>query len=261
MRRLIALFVVCLLSIPSFPQMSGGQIRRSGKSTSVTESTKKSTSLNKVSEPTGYANGHGYVDLGLPSGTLWATCNVGASKPEDYGDYYSWGETMEHRNGKTSCYWQDYRWCSGSFTSLTKYCNDSSWGYNNYSDTLTELDPEDDAAYVNWGEAWRMPSLAQMSELINRNYTTWKRISLNGVYGLKITSRKNGNSVFLPVAGHCKCNPNSFDDLGIGYYWSRSIGEIPSGARNLLLESNRIYINYFPRSIGISVRPVCASRN
>ena len=90
---------------------------------------------------------HEYVDLGLPSGTLWATCNVGASKPEEYGDYYAWGETEP----KEVYDWSTYRWCNGGRTSLTKYNTKSSYGI---VDNKTELELEDDAAYVNWGPSW-----------------------------------------------------------------------------------------------------------
>ena len=90
---------------------------------------------------------HEWVDLGLPSGTLWATCNVGASSPEGYGDYFAWGETEP----KDYYDWSTYKWCNGNEVTLTKYCTDSFFGYNGFTDGKTELDPEDDAAYVNWG--------------------------------------------------------------------------------------------------------------
>ena len=105
---------------------------------------------------------HEWVDLGLPSGTLWATTNVGASKPEEYGDYFAWGETKP----KSVYDWDTYKWCKGDdYHQLTKYCNLSNYGDNGFVDNKTELDPGDDAAYVNWGSKWRMPSLEQMQEL------------------------------------------------------------------------------------------------
>ena len=130
-----------------------------------------------------------YVDLGLPSGTLWATCNIGANSPEEYGDYFAWGETEGYNSGKTSFNWLTYKWCKGSETTMTKYCGNSSYGYNGFTDELTELDLEDDAAYVNWGPAWRMPSIEQCEELINSSYTTTDWTIQNGVYGRKITSK------------------------------------------------------------------------
>ena len=97
---------------------------------------------------------HEYVDLGLPSGLLWATCNVGADAPEDYGDYIAWGETTP----KTTYNWSTYQYCMGSYNTLTKYCNKTSFGYNGFTDNLTTLLPEDDAATANWGSGWRMPT-------------------------------------------------------------------------------------------------------
>lgn len=165
-----------------------------------------------------------YVDLGLPSGTLWATCNIGASSPEDYGDYFAWGETSGYNDGKANFSWSNYKWCEGSINTLTKYCNDSSYGYNGFTDDKTELDLEDDAAYVNWGPAWRMPSLEQYQELINSSYTTTEWTTLNGVYGRKITSKMEGftdKSIFLPAAGHYE--GSSLNQVGsYGRYWTRS---------------------------------------
>ena len=99
-----------------------------------------------------------YVDLGLPSGTLWATRNVGATYPDDYGDYFAWGETEPKNNYD----WNSYKWCNGSYTTLTKYCLNINYGVH---DGLTELKLEDDAAYVNWGSSWRMPTHEQQQEL------------------------------------------------------------------------------------------------
>ena len=104
---------------------------------------------------------HEYVDLGLPSGTLWATCNVGATTPEDMGDYFAWGETAP----KQIYDMDNYKWYDSSSDKLTKYCTDDKYGAVDY---MTELLPEDDAAYVNWGPSWRMPTLEQQQELIER---------------------------------------------------------------------------------------------
>ena len=136
-------------------------------------------------------DGHEYVDLGLPSGTLWATCNVGADTPEGYGDYFAWGETAP----KESYTWQTYRWCNGYFNTMTKYCTSSDYGS---IDDKTELDPEDDAAYVNWGSSWRIPTTEQQQEL--RNECTWTWTERNGVSG-KLVTGPNGNTIFLPAAG------------------------------------------------------------
>ena len=102
-----------------------------------------------------------WVDLGLPSGTLWATCNVGANAPEEYGDYFAWGETQS----KDYYYWDTYQYCMGSSATMTKYCNKSNYGYNGFTDNLTTLLPEDDAATANWGTDWRMPTRDEWDEL------------------------------------------------------------------------------------------------
>ena len=194
-----------------------------------------------------------YVDLGLPSGTLWVTCNVGASSPEGYGDYFAWGETST----KTTFNWSNYKWCNGDFNKLTKYCNQSSYGNDGFIDNKTELDPEDDAAYVNWGSAWRMPSREQFEELINSSHTTTEWITTeSGVSGRKITSKTNGNSVFLPAAGYR--DGSSLNGAGsYGDYWSRALGEShPGNAWFLGFNSSDILTNDNGRNYGKSVRPV-----
>ena len=168
-------------------------------------------------EPVTPPDTHEYVDLGLPSGTLWATCNVGANAPEEYGDYFAWGETVP----KEVYDWSTYKWCNGSDTTLTKYCIHSDFGYNGYTDGKIELDPEDDAAYVNWGSSWRMPYKAEIDELIEN--CTWEWTQLNGVNGRLFTG-PNGNTLFLPAAG---CRHDSTLTSGIvGDYWTRTLGNI-----------------------------------
>ncbi len=153
---------------------------------------------------------HEYVDLGLPSGTLWATCNVGASAPEQYGDYFAWGETEP----KEVYNWETYKWCNGSDDTFTKYCTNSEYGK---VDGKTVLDPQDDAAFVNWGLGWRMPTEAQIYEL--SSYCSSTRTEVNGVKGRLITGR-NGNSIFLPGSGEW----NNGGGAGgySGNYWSCS---------------------------------------
>ncbi len=143
------------------------------------------------------------IDLGLPSGTLWANCNYGASSPEDYGYYiawgeldrkskYTWGNYLSNQGGQIS----DRDDCGTSKDPLEKYVNP-----NNLSISRTEFD----VAHVKWGGSWRMPTKNQLEELANSKYCEWTWTSQNGVYGSKVTSVKNGNSIFLPAAG---------------YYWS-----------------------------------------
>lgn len=193
-----------------------------------------------------YESTMSYVDLGLPSGTLWATCNIGANSPEDYGDYFAWGETEGYDSGKTNFSWSTYKWCNGSSSSLTKYKNSS-----------LSLALEDDAAYVNWGPEWRMPSKAQFEELINSSYTTTEWTTLNGVKGRKITSKKNGNSIFLPAAGY-RYDSSLRSTGSYGYYWSRTLDSgYPSYAWDLGFDSSGISTHGLNgRGCGRSVRPV-----
>ena len=192
---------------------------------------------------------HEYVDLGLPSGTLWATCNVGATAPEEYGDYFAWGETEP----KEEYTWESYQWCNGSDTTLTKYCTNIIWGYQDFTDGKVELDPEDDAAYANWGSSWRMPTVEQLNELIDNCSWTWT--ARNGVYGRLFTG-PNGNTLFLPAAGHLGNNMLRSANTD-GLYWTRSLGN--TGAYYALALSfysgGKQWWN-IRRNCGLSVRAV-----
>ena len=190
---------------------------------------------------------HIYVDLGLPNGTLWATCNVGANTPEEYGDYYAWGEITT----KDSYIWSTYRWCNGSENTLTKYCSSSNNGYNGFTDTLTTLEASDDAATTNWGAGWRMPTIEEMWELSNNCTHEWT--TQNGVNGMKYTG-PNGNSIFLPAAG-CRGGSFLFDAGYYGYYWSSSL--IGGSYRAYFLNVGGGGTGFGTRYTGSSVRPVC----
>lgn len=155
------------------------------------------------------ANGHEYVDLGLPSGTLWATCNVGASSPEEYGNYFAWGETEP----KEDYSWETYKWCEGSEKTFTKYCT---WDIYGTVDNKIELELADDAARANWGGTWLMPTMTQIEELSNG--CTWAWTTLNDIPGYMINSKYNGNSIFLPAAGHKETS--IVDAEKNGEYWS-----------------------------------------
>ena len=200
----------------------------------------------------GVSNTHEAVDLGLPSGTLWATCNVGANSPEEYGDYFAWGETEPKDNYSLNT----YQHCNGSSETMTKYCTESDYGYNGFTDGQTELLPEDDAATANWGSGWRMPSNEQYEELINSEYTTTEWTTQNGMNGLKIMSKSNGNSLFLPAAGFRY--DTTLDYTGSkGYYLSRSLVEDYSVfERHLYFTSSNVITGNFYRYHGQSVRPV-----
>ena len=200
-----------------------------------------------------------WVDLGLPSGTLWATCNVGASAPVQYGDYFAWGETAP----KDYYGWSTYKWCNGRESTLTKYCFDSSYGYNGFTDGKTELDPEDDAAYVNWGPSWRMPTFEQLYELYEKCTSVWT--TQNGVNGRLFTG-PNGNTLFLPAAGY-RCIESLYQVGSCGYYWSRAIGSytyyIPKPKEACFLNSFQwgLNLNYITRYNGFTVRAVRVSQN
>ena len=171
---------------------------------------------------------HDYVDLGLPSGTKWATYNVGATKPTEYGDYFAWGETKP----KAEYSWDTYKWLlDGSL--YTKYCTDrkkrkvgnKTVRNKGKVDNKTVLDAEDDAATANWGKEWRMPTAREISELIDACNWKWVEDFMgSGVNGRLGTSKKNGATIFLPAAGS-RLNTD-FDSVGvIGSYWSSLLSE------------------------------------
>ena len=221
-----------------------------GKKTDYVVTQVDSVTFNKMMH-----NGHEYVDLGLPSGTLWATCNVGANKPEDYGDYFAWGETQP----KDYYNWSTYKYCNGSATTLTKYCTNSDFGT---IDNKTVLEAADDAARANWGGSWSMPTDAELTELCEQ--CTWTWTTQNGVYGYKVTSKKSGytnKSIFLPAAGYR--NVSSLYYAGSdGYYWSSSLlTDYPSNARFVGFYSDFVRSSPNGRYYGYSVRPVCTQNS
>ncbi len=200
------------------------------------------------------ANGHGYVDLGLPSGTLWATCNVGASKPEEYGDYFAWGETKP----KSIYDWTTYKFVNGDIDKLTKYCDNSDWGNNGFTDNLTTLESGDDAATANWGSDWCMPTKEQWKELLENTTDEWTM--QNGVKGRLFTSKKNGKSLFLPAAGG-RWGGSLYYVGSYGYYWSSSLyTDYPSYAWYFYFTSDYYYVSRYTRGIGLSVRAVRSAR-
>ncbi len=173
---------------------------------------------------------HGYVNLGLPSGTLWATCNVGADTPEDYGDYFAWGEIF------TKEYFNEYTY-------------DLKNKYNASNETLELID---DVAYQKWGDKWKIPTETQIQELIDN--CTWTWTTINNVNGYRVTGT-NGNSIFLPAAGF-RYNMELVDVGSKGYYWSSSHDNGDNAARSLLFSSDSYSGHYYFRSYGWSVRPV-----
>ena len=203
------------------------------------------------------------VDLGLPSGTLWADRNVGADKPEACGSYFAWGETET----KTEYSWSTYKYGT-DYDKLTKYCNVSKFGKDGYTDAsnpkimkvLTELLPEDDAASVNWGGKWCMPTKAQIEELITNTDNSWvDNYNDTGVNGYKFTSKKDASKyIFLPAAGTWQ--GASFLNVGFyGYYWSSSLYVyFPYDAHDIVFYSltEEVESYHTNRFFGNPVRPV-----
>ena len=202
----------------------------------------------------GIANGHEYVDLGLPSGTLWAACNVGANKPEDYGDYFAWGEI----NTKSVYDWNTYKYTNGDYYKLTKYCDKRGYGNNGFTDALFELQTSDDPATANWGDGWNTPSKDQWDELLANTTCVWS--TRNGVGGMSFTSKQNGQTLFLPAAGYRGNSILSFAG-GDGYYWSSSLqSDYPDRAWYYHFDwtdcEYRSRMSVDARGYGQSVRPV-----
>ena len=177
------------------------------------------------------------IDLGLPSGTKWACCNVGADKPEAFGDYYAWGESET----KTTYSWATYMHCDGAEHTC----------YNLGSDIAGTLY---DVAHVKWGGSWVLPSKEQQDEL--RNNCTYEWTTVNGVDGGKFTSKINGVSIFLPSAGHHY--DSALSNAGSsGFYWSST--QYPSYADNahfLYFDSGKADKGHGSRGYGQSVRAV-----
>lgn len=191
-----------------------------------------------------------YVDLGLPSGNLWAKCNLGASSPEAYGDYYAWGE-VEPKQEYT---YPNHKWYKEGAPSLgfTKY--------NNEDGKLT-LEDEDDAVIQKLGNGWRTPTLADFRELTNQKLTTIKKTTLNGVAGYQITSKKNKKSIFIPCAGFKQDKPqtreiSSSEEVAICMTNLRRIDDKVFNAWSFAFEKDRIARYGKRRPDGISVRPV-----
>ena len=195
----------------------------------------------------GMENGHEYVDLGLS--VKWATCNVGATAPEEYGDYFAWGEVEP----KEEYNWSTYKYGT-AYDQLIKYCHNSSYGKDGFTDNKTVLDPEDDAVIVNWGGNWRMPTKAEQDEL--RNNCTWTWTSQNGVNGYKVTGL-NGNSIFLPASG--SMDYDGLINIGLeSVYWSNSVIDtnliFSSG---LYFDQEKVSWGGGARYVGLPIRPVC----
>ncbi len=204
--------------------------------------------INEKEEETPDYNGHEYVDLGLS--VKWATCNIGANSPEEAGDYFAWGEVEP----KEYYDWSTYKHCEGSEYALTKYCDDSSYGKDGFVDNKIVLDPEDDAAHVNWGGSWRMPTNEEVVELIEKCELVW--ITLNGINGYKVIG-PNHNSIFLPTGGNINGDIVHFEEE-VCSYWTNSFAvNTPYFADDVSFYSDCVLRNGNFKNEGQLVRPVC----
>lgn len=199
----------------------------------------------------------GAIDLGLS--VFWATCNIGSTKPEDYGGYYQWAGLEDVTDTSIHLYWDNcpYHTGSDSDTGWTKYVpsgKSSYWSGSGSPDNKTVLDPEDDVAHVMLGGKWRMPTRAEFEELYNNCTSEWT--TLNGVEGRKFTSKKNGNCIFLPAAGERTVDYLSgVGSLGL-YWFSSRYTDYPTYAYALYFDPEDVYTIYDSRCLGHSVRPV-----
>ena len=192
-----------------------------------------------TTEPQPASDEHEWVDLGLPSGTKWATCNVGASSPEEYGDYFAWGETTT----KSTYDWSTYFDTDDDGDTFKKYNNNGG---------LTELLPEDDAATKNWGSPWHMPTYEQIEELLDNCTREWT--TQGGVNGTLVTG-PNGNTIFLPAAGR-RWDGGLYHAGSYGGSWSSSLLAGGSRACYLYFDSGGWDWYYYGRYYGQSVRAV-----
>lgn len=210
------------------------------------------TSQNSGSINNNTLNGHAYVDLGLPSGTLWATCNVGAKKPEDYGDYFAWGETQPKANYSNTTYKYSKAKVHGGYT---KYSYNTEDGYNGYVDKLTILEQIDDAATVNWGGSWRTPTKDECEELLT--YTSKKVETIHKIKGMRLTG-PNGQSIFLPATGN-RVDTRLLHNGSEGSYWSGSLYTVVSSAWSFYCSCNSNncdMLDFTIRELGHAIRPV-----
>ena len=232
--KLRILILLCCMSftLMASAQASGGQIRRPGKKQSISNSRRSvtpSNSVQKLSCPDG--NHPHMIDLGLPSGTKWACCNLGTSTPEQSGNYYRWGETNPFKEWDTDATYPYKNVDIGNNIAGTKY----------------------DAATANWGASWRMPTENQMKELMDN--CTYKWTTLNGIKGAKVTGRKDG-TIFFPASGYRNCSNASLDNVGsYGYYWSASADNSNYG-HGLYFGSGYWRWGYDNRASGYPVRAV-----
>ncbi|MBQ0157336.1 MAG: hypothetical protein KBT22_12320 [Bacteroidales bacterium] len=210
------------------------------------------STINKITV-SGQVDGHTYVDLGLPSGIKWATCNVGATTEFEFGDYFSWGETSSKEKYDITTYkWVDED--EHKSHTFTKYNSDEGYGI---VDNKTTLDPEDDAATANWGEKWRTPTAEEMEELLrNCEWNVATTFGGTEVAGLVCVSKINNNVIFFPAGGE---RPDFGQSFPGGHYWTSTLGDnfnSPRNSKYWCFGVNHFDITEFDRCIGKNVRAV-----
>lgn len=210
----------------------------------------------------GTVAGHEALDLG--TGILWATTNIGAENPQDYGTYFSWGEVAK----KETYTWANYKWSDGFVPQttkdyeelkMTKYCLFKVYGTK---DDKKVLEPADDAAAQIWKNGWRMPTKAEVEDLLAKCEWEWSRV--DGLYGYKISSKKTGKSIFLPAAGMIAAD-GSHNSAFMCNYWTSSLHDQNEQyyAYSFVYlnddkDENSRYISHTYRYLGMTIRPVCA---
>ena len=200
----------------------------------------------------------GAIDLDLKSGNLWCSQNLGATSPDEFGDYYAWGETqIKKTNAQYD--WTNYKWCNGAYNKLTKYCSYSYQGYNGYTDDHKTLLDEDDAVVVNMGNGWHMPYPMDWTELSEQ--CGWTYVTINGINGWLIRSKKNPDDnkkvIFIPFAGYYSGASKRRDDSG--YYWTKAVSNdyyYQDRAMYYFLSSYSYGLETGDRCCGETIRPV-----
>ena len=249
MKKLIP-FILLLLSIShlAYAQLKLYVYEHNGETTEFVASNVDSIAFSAPGtypiNPNNDDSDEEFVDMGLS--VRWATCNVGANSPEEYGDYFAWGEI-----GVKQYYDIDnYIWCNGKPGTITKYCTDETAGSPDYN---IHLDASDDAARVILGDRWRMPTLDEFKELIDNSSINWTK--LNGVNGYELTSIINGNSIFIPAAGCMYYSEMSNGEFG--YYWTSTLDLTDSNrAMQFGFNNSNYKLSGSTRYYGQPVRPV-----
>jgi hypothetical protein len=208
-------------------------------------------------------NGKDYevVDLGLTTGVLWATCNMGASSPEETGLLFAWGENTT----KQSYEWGNYGWSNGDELSIYKYCTNAQYGT---VDNKTTLELADEAPNATLGEGWRIPSESDFRDLLTTRNCTAKWCKLNGVGGYLFTSVRKGyegNSIFIPLAGMLDHNKTRFAGQ-YGWYWCNTLYYDSENQKSITTEASVLWLEHTdidnhiiksrPRSVGLPIRPI-----